>query len=307
MNSLIETSTSTARPNLTFCIPFYQGVSYLRETLNSVLNQSESNWLCIVVDDAGPDEGVSQLVESIGDNRISYVRNEVNLGLAGNWNRCVERVTTPFFSILHADDRLCPQYAETMIGAMQRFPNATAIFCRTKIIDQKGSEAFSFADKFKNLLIPSTSQEIQLKGEQGLSALMKGNFIFCPTLCYRKAKMEREPFNSNWRMVLDLDWIVRVLMSGQKLVGVPVVAYEYRRHSENQTAILTKTKLRFVEEVKFHNSASVLCKKINWRKASFAAKLMLSVRLHLAYQTVNCCLRLQIKDAFGYLSILVKA
>jgi glycosyltransferase involved in cell wall biosynthesis len=306
MNSPMETHSSTP-PSLTFCIPFYQGIPYLKETLKSVLNQSASNWLCVVVDDAGPDEGVGQLIEDIGDTRISYVRNKENLGLAGNWNKCVELVQTPYFSILHADDRLCPQYAETMMGAMNRFPHATAIFCRTRIIDQEGSEAFSFADKFKNLLIPSTSQEIILKGEEGLSALMKGNFIFCPTLCYRKARIEDDPFSSKWRMVLDLDWIVRALMSGQELVGVPAVAYEYRRHSENQTAILTKTKLRFVEEVKFHNNTSALCKKRNWTKASTAAKLMLSVRLHLAYQVVACCIRLRIRDAFGYFNIMMRA
>jgi glycosyltransferase involved in cell wall biosynthesis len=196
-------------PSITFCIPFYKGLGYLKEALQSVLNQTTPLWRCIVVDDAGPETGAEDLVRSLADPRFSYVRNSQNLGLAGNWNRCLELAETPLVSIFHADDRLGPSYAKIMLKLAKQYPQALAYFCRTRIISATGQEVFSFADHFKKVLMPTRNQVICLQGENGLAAIMRGNFIFCPTLCFRREQLQKDPFDKRWRMVLDLDWIAR--------------------------------------------------------------------------------------------------
>ena len=77
----------------------------------------------VIADDCGPETGVLELVARLNDPRITYVRNPKNLGLAGNWNRCLDAVTSPLFTLLHADDELLPNYVETMLAAADRHPD----------------------------------------------------------------------------------------------------------------------------------------------------------------------------------------
>jgi hypothetical protein len=58
------------------------------------------------------------------DARISYVRNPTNLGIAGNWNRCLELAETALFTLHHADDRLNARYAEIIRELADHEPRA---------------------------------------------------------------------------------------------------------------------------------------------------------------------------------------
>ena len=117
----------TSPAAITFAIPYYSNLGYLREAIDSVLAQTISNWEMIVVDDAGP-EPAADLVAALNDPRINYVRNDVNLGLAGNWNECLRHVTTPYVTLLHSDDRLFPRYTEAVLAAADNHPDAAAVF-----------------------------------------------------------------------------------------------------------------------------------------------------------------------------------
>ena len=54
-------------------------------------------------------------------------------------------------------------------------------------------------------------------------------------------------------MVLDLDFFTRILLDGGTMVGLPAVAYAYRRHAENATSQYTESLLRFEEESQLHD------------------------------------------------------
>lgn len=300
-------ATHDLKPLITFCIPFYKGLPYLKQAIDSVVRQSRPDWKCLVIDDAGPETETELLIKTFQDPRIFYSRNDQNLGLAGNWNRCIGLATTPYVTLLHADDRLAPHYLAEVLFSFAKYPEATAIFCRARIINDQGDPAFSFADRFKNILMPSTDRCIVLEGEVGLRALMKGNFVFCPSLCYRKSKISAVPFKTQWRMVIDLDWLVDALFCGNQLVGIPSVAYEYRRHLENQTSILTRSKIRFHEEIAIHHIVAGRCLTRGWPKAAKAAKIMLSIRLHILYHIFQSCLRFKFRDVWDLGVIFLKS
>ncbi len=76
----------------------------------------------IVVDDAGPDPDVRELVAGYADDRLTYVRNETNLGLAGNWNSCLRIAETDFVTLFHADDQLEPTYVALVLAGHQAHP-----------------------------------------------------------------------------------------------------------------------------------------------------------------------------------------
>ena len=281
---------------LTIAIPFYKGQSYLRQAIESVLRQTSPDWRLIVCDD-GPEPGTAELVASFNDPRIRYRKNERNLGMAGNWNRCLDAADTDLVNLLHNDDELLPNYVAEMRAAGQQFPDAAAFFCRAKVIDAAGRETFSLVDHVKRYLQPKTDGPLVLHGRSAIEALMHGDFIMCPTVCYRRSRLPAERFDGSWRQVLDLDFFTRILLDGGAMVGLPAVAYAYRRHDENATAQQTESLLRFEEESRIHDQVAAVARERGWPSVARVAAGKRVIKLHLAFRICQDLSRLRFGPA----------
>ena len=291
---------------ITFAIPFYANAALLRRALESVLAQTLGDFRALVIDDGGPEPEAAELVHSFRDGRLSYRRNARNLGLAGNWNLCLDAAPTDLVTLLHADDELLPGYAELMTGAAERWPGAAALFCQARIIGADGRPVFSFPDFVKRFLIPSVRRPVVIRGEEGLARLLRGNFIMCPTLCYRKSRLRKARFDARWRMVLDLDFTARLLLAGEVLVGLPEVAYSYRRHAANQTSELTESLVRFEEEAALLEELADACDARRWRRAARAGRRKTIIQLHLAYRILQDLARTRLEAAWSKVRLLRK-
>lgn len=275
---------------LTFAIPYYSEPAYLRRALESLASQSGRDFKILVVDDGGLNAKGEDVVKEFKALGIRYERNEKNLGTAGNWNRCLELVDTELVTLFHADDELLPDYASVMLEAATKFPDAAAYFCEADIIGTDGRSVFSMADAVKQWLRPR-GNPIFLNGEPGVTSLLRGNFIMCPTLCYRKAKLGDSPFRPDRRMVMDLDLTLSLLFRGETLVGLGTKAYRYRRHAASQTELLTQSLVRFEEEISLYESVSRLSAEYGWNHAAKAGSSKTMVRLNLCYRGLQDVLR----------------
>src|SRR5437762_3520341 len=110
---------------ITLAIPYYRGLDYLRRAIESVVRQTSSNWRLLVIDD-GSDEPAESTVAHFREPRVGYLRNTSTLGMAGNWNRCLDLAQTDLVTILHADDELLPNYVQLMATADQEVADAVA-------------------------------------------------------------------------------------------------------------------------------------------------------------------------------------
>ncbi len=102
----------------TVCIPAYNSAATIRSTINSLLGQTFTDWDCIVVDNASID-ATESIVRSFADGRISYIRNEVNLGCPGNFQRCRDLARGTYVYFLASDDILSPLALERTYAAFQ--------------------------------------------------------------------------------------------------------------------------------------------------------------------------------------------
>lgn len=125
------------QPTITVCIPTYNGARYLRECLDSVLAQTFTDFEILIVDDCSSDDTVSIAREYA--SRYSCIRvvvNGQNLGLVGNWNRCVELVQGEWVKFVFQDDLIEPFCLDKMIAVSK--PEIPIIFCRRKYIFEDG-------------------------------------------------------------------------------------------------------------------------------------------------------------------------
>jgi glycosyltransferase involved in cell wall biosynthesis len=272
---------------LTIAIPFYTGGSYLQRAIASVRRQTSAAWQLFICDDCGPEPGIAELVHSYRDPRITYHRNERNLGMAGNWNRCLDLAATDLVSLLHADDELLKGYVDLMTRAADHHPRAVAFFCSARIIDARGRVRFSLPDFVKRFLIPPSSGPLALTGRSAVEALLRGDFIMCPTLCYRTSILGARRFAADWKFAHDLEFLTRLLLEGETLVGLAKAAYAYRRHAGNATTRYTHSLLRFDEEVQLYNDLGRAAAQRGWRRAGELARNKRIIKLNLAICTLT--------------------
>ena len=104
-------------PLVSVCVPTYNGEPFLQAALDSASAQTFGDLEILVVDD-GSSDGTPALVErhAADDPRVRLLRNERNLGLVGNWNRCLEAARGTWIKFLFQDDLLEPACVERMLA-----------------------------------------------------------------------------------------------------------------------------------------------------------------------------------------------
>lgn len=294
----------TPPPRLTLAVPFFRGLDYLREALASACAQSRGDWRLVVFDDRGePEARVRALVESFDDERLAWRGNPATLGMVGNWNRALDEAPTDLVTLLHADDRLLPDYAETMLTFADLQLGATAMACAAELIDEAGRATWTVADAVKALLVPR-DEPWHLRGEEGLRALLRGDFIMCPTLLWRRSALGSRRFAPGWQQVQDLELLARLLLDGDAIAGTHHRAYAYRRHPGSATAEQSSTLVRFEEELALYEGLAGDADALGWSRAARTARRRAIVRLHLAFRAAANLAALRPKAALRTLRML---
>src|SRR5271170_3200613 len=115
--------------DITIAITVYNRRDYILSAIRSALDQTVPVKV-IVVEDCSPDMGLREFVVGEFGSRIQYFRNPQNRGLFDNWNACMEYCDTPWFSILHDDDLLLPNFVECLLALVKEAPGRGLYFGR---------------------------------------------------------------------------------------------------------------------------------------------------------------------------------
>ena len=99
----------------------YNGQTYLRSAVQSVLDQTHENFEFLIVEDGSADASL-QILESMRDPRIRILKNESNIGLAASLNRAVQQAKGKYIVRMDADDLCFPERLARQIRYMERHP-----------------------------------------------------------------------------------------------------------------------------------------------------------------------------------------
>lgn len=117
------------------CIPTYNRSHYLIYALNSVLNQTYSDFELIICDDASPDN-TPEVVAGFQDSRIRYIRHEKNMGRSRNMRSGFEASQGDYFIKFDDDDALTPEFLEKTVNILDNNPQVDFVCTNHWIIDK---------------------------------------------------------------------------------------------------------------------------------------------------------------------------
>jgi glycosyltransferase involved in cell wall biosynthesis len=199
----------TQKPIVTVAIPSYNHGRYIEEAIKSVLKQGFENFELIIVDD-GSSDGTREIISKYDrlDPRIKVHFNERNLGMARNWNRCLELARGRYIKLLHSDDLLFSKQAlHKQVDALETYPTAVMTCSARCVIDPQ-------------------SRVIDTWGPIGKAGLYRGremirkclttnrNLIGEPTVVLFKRDSAQHGFDERYRQITDLEMWLRLLEHG---------------------------------------------------------------------------------------------
>lgn len=120
-------------------MPAYKA-AYIRESIQSILNQSYKDFRLIISDDCSP-EDIESIVNDFKDNRITFRRNKNNIGgkdLVAHWNILLNLSSSEYIILAPDDDIYSPTFLEEIDKLATKYPNVNVIKSRVQKIDESG-------------------------------------------------------------------------------------------------------------------------------------------------------------------------
>jgi glycosyltransferase involved in cell wall biosynthesis len=191
------------QPLITTVIPTYRRPKLLKRAIESALAQTNSRVQVCVYDNASGDE-TAEVVKNIikEDARVIYHCHPTNIGPAANMSYGIERVTTPFFSLLSDDDIILPEFYKDMIGQLERFPQA--MFSAGSVI--------SMTEQGKVIDVPLSSwkREGYFVPPEGLFEMIGGRHPTITGILFRKEVVDVFKGMDSEMVASDLDLELRI-------------------------------------------------------------------------------------------------
>jgi glycosyltransferase involved in cell wall biosynthesis len=126
----------------------YNSQKHIRDSLDSLLAQTYADFTLIVSDNAS-DDSTSEICQEYArrDARIRYYRNDVNIGLPGNFNRVAELCTTPFLKWSTADDYWAPTMLEKTMAVIEADASIALCYPKTTLVFEADGQQKPYEDK----------------------------------------------------------------------------------------------------------------------------------------------------------------
>ena len=199
-------------------VPCYNQAKYLKESLSSVLNQSYTNWECIIVNDGSPDN-VDEIAENWTqkDNRFKYVKKE-NGGLSSARNAGIKNCNGEFILPLDADDILDEMYLEKLVPILEEDKSLGIVSCYSK---------FFYGNK-ENIV-----HELKPEGTT-YHALLFENVLIATSLFRKKCWDEVSGYDENMKNGFeDWEFWLAITSSGWKYKIVKQFLFYYRKQKKS--------------------------------------------------------------------------
>jgi hypothetical protein len=203
--------------------------------------------------------------------------------VAANTFRCLHLAQRDHFVLMDFDDVLLPNYATVVSDLLVRYPDAVVVQPGIQVVDADGKPCRPLPDRIKASIGP-VNRDVELRGEAAVASLLRGNWTYGPSLCYRRSPTRDLRLRPGTDSIHDLARIIDLLRGGGTFVVGSQVAFHYRRHRTSHSSTGARTGRRFEEEQHYYDLIRTELAAAGWARASRQARLRLFSRLNAMAQ-----------------------
>jgi len=218
------------KPKVSVLIPAYNHEMYLKDTIESVLNQTFPDFELLISDDCSTDN-TAQVIKSFSDKRITGIFFEENKGTVRSLNHLLSLAKGEYIAVLGSDDIWELDKLEKQLQVLEQDKSIAACFTWVTLVDQASNVIHDETEfpthifEFKNRDKTSIIREI----------IDTGNH-FCHSSVLIRSDIHRRvgEYNVAYRQLHDLDLWVRILLQYDiHIIEEPLVRYRYVPNSGN--------------------------------------------------------------------------
>lgn len=200
-------------------LPTYNGEKYIRESIQSIINQKFNNWELIVIDDCSTDSTNNIVSEFVSkDKRIKLYRNKKNLRLPASLNVGFAKTSGEYLTWTSDDNLYNPEALKKLVEQLEKDENCGLVFSRMEYIDKNGNNSrFSYE--------PHNIEEIYYHNIVNASFMYK-----------REVYEDIGEYNTDRFLIEDYDYWLRIARK-YKIKYIGDVLYKYRIHDESLTEV----------------------------------------------------------------------
>lgn len=228
-------------PLISVIMAVYNGEKYLDAAIRSIIHQTINNFEFIILDDGSIDSTpsiISKYVKS--DNRIIFIRNKENLGLASSLNKAISISKGKYIARMDADDISLPTRLETQIKYLEKNPNVMVLGGSIIKIDENNYF-------IKHINMPTDRIIIRW------NIMMGGPVVMHSTVMFRKAFFKKYGLYKEIRTSQDRELWTRMLKDEfLEIANVEKVILFYRVHKSN---------ISNLDNLDYHLFSNNICKK----------------------------------------------
>lgn len=255
-----------SQPLVSVVIPCYNHENFVKDCIQSVIDQTYENIELIIIDDGSKDNSVEKIQEIVVDCEKRFVRFEfrhrANKGLSSTLNEALEWCSGDFISPIASDDLMLVGKTARQVELLQEYQGKTAIFGAVQLINnenikigeiRQSNKIFKFDDLiYTDNFLPAPTQMIRLDALKAIGGFVDGMIV------------------EDWYIYLKL------LETGGEIIYIDELFCSYRTHDGNTFSNPYKMslgRLQVLNEFSHHKAYKKAFIKACWDNALETLKL----------------------------------
>ena len=202
-------------PKISVVMSVWNGEKYLREAIESILNQTFTDFEFLIVNDGSTDSSF-EIIQGYQDERIWVINNEKNIGLTKSLNKAIKQARGEYIARQDADDVSLPDRFEQQVEYFEEHPEVALLGTSAYKIDEQGKV-------LGRVIVPAKPGGNLLKGNQ---------FNHGSTMLKREAVDRLGGYNELFRYVQDYELWLR-MAKHYGVSNLTQILYKLRFHAGN--------------------------------------------------------------------------
>lgn len=224
----------------------YNGEKYLKELIQSILNQSYKNFRLIICDDCSTDKTLA-IVSAFSkiDKRIVAFKTKSNVGVAGNFETLLKRVESPYFMFADQDD---VWKKDKILNSMNKIKEGyDLVYTDLEVSDEGANVKYDSYWKLKGLYN-------KIKKYNNFKSLYLNNYITgCTIMCKSEWIEKVLPIPKGADHVLHDYWLALMVAQEGKLGYIEEPQIMYRQHKDNNVGTKkVSSEMETLDEIRDH-------------------------------------------------------